>query len=63
MKTGKVKFFNQTKGYGFIKEEATNAEIFVHNSGLLDKIRENDKVLFETKDGLKGLNAFNVKLA
>ncbi|AFD05793.1 cold-shock protein [Solitalea canadensis] len=62
MKTGKVKFFNESKGFGFIKDEAGN-EIFVHVTGLIDKIRENDKVSFEVAQGKKGLNAVNVKIA
>ena len=62
MKNGVVKFFNETKGFGFIKEE-NGQEIFVHVSGLADKIRENDNVTFDTQEGKKGLNAINVKLA
>jgi cold shock protein len=62
MKNGVVKFFNETKGFGFIKEE-NGQEIFVHVSGLTDKIRENDHVTFDTQEGKKGLNAVNVKLA
>jgi CspA family cold shock protein len=62
MKTGVVKFFNETKGFGFIKEES-GQEIFVHVSGLTEDIRENDKVTFDTQEGKKGLNAVNVKLA
>ncbi|MCE2744212.1 MAG: cold shock domain-containing protein [Fluviicola sp.] len=63
MKTGTVKFFNETKGFGFIKETDTNQEYFVHVSGLVDKINENDQVTFELKEGKKGLNAVEVKLA
>ena len=63
MKKGTVKFFNTTKGFGFIKEEGTNTEIFVHVTGLKDEIRENDVVVFEVQDGRKGTNAVNVKLA
>lgn len=62
MKTGTVKFFNESKGFGFIKTES-GEEIFVHVSGLIDKIRENDTVEFEEQQGKKGLNAVNVKLA
>jgi len=62
MEKGTVKFFNETKGFGFIKSDA-GQEIFVHVSGLKDKIRENDTVEFEIQDGKKGLNAVNVKLA
>ncbi len=61
MKTGKVKFFNEAKGFGFIVADDTNAEVFVHHSGLIDKIRENDLVEFEVTEGKKGLNAVNVK--
>lgn len=62
MKNGVVKFFNEAKGFGFIKEES-GQEIFVHVSGLTEDIRENDKVTFDTQEGKKGLNAVNVKLA
>ncbi len=63
MNKGTVKFFNETKGFGFIKEEETNKEYFVHVSGLVDKINENDTVTFELQDGKKGLNAVDVRLA
>lgn len=63
MKTGTVKFFNQSKGFGFILDQATGNEIFVHVSGLADDVRENDNVTFDVKDGLKGQNAVNVRLA
>jgi len=64
MKEGVVKFFNDTKGFGFIKETATGQEYFVHISGLLvDSLSENDAVTFELKEGKKGLNAVNVRLA
>jgi CspA family cold shock protein len=62
MEKGTVKFFNETKGFGFIKSDA-GQEIFVHVSGLKDKIRENDTVEFDIQEGKKGLNAVNVKLA
>lgn len=62
MKNGTVKFFNAEKGFGFIKEDNGN-EIFVHVSGLVDEIRENDQVVYEVQEGKKGLNAVNVKLA
>ncbi|MCX2574583.1 cold-shock protein [Pedobacter sandarakinus] len=62
MKTGTVKFFNAEKGFGFIKEEG-GSEIFVHVSGLIDKINENDVVEYEVQEGKKGLNAVKVKLA
>ncbi|REJ84867.1 MAG: cold shock domain-containing protein [Bacteroidetes bacterium] len=63
MKKGTVKFFNNTKGFGFIIEEGSGEEIFVHTTGLRDDIRENDTVVFETQQGKKGVNAVNVKLA
>ena len=61
MKTGKVKFFNESKGFGFIKSN-DGQEIFVHVSGLVDQIRENDEVTFDVVEGRKGLNAINVKV-
>lgn len=61
MYTGTVKFFNESKGYGFIVDSSTKEEIFVHVSGLLDHIREGDTVTFETRRGKKGMNAVNVK--
>lgn len=61
MPTGIVKFFNETKGYGFIKEDGTGKEIFVHVSGLAETIRGNDKVSFDITEGKKGQNAINVK--
>lgn len=63
MQKGTVKFFNETKGFGFIVDTETGEEVFVHVSGLVDKIREGDTVTFEVKDGKKGLNAVNVTLA
>lgn len=63
MNTGKVKFFNDSKGYGFIKENGSNKEYFVHVSGLIDKVRQDDEVTFELKEGKRGLNAIDVKLA
>ncbi|MBX9850922.1 MAG: cold shock domain-containing protein [Cytophagaceae bacterium] len=61
MNTGTVKFFNESKGYGFIKDESSQQEIFVHVSGLKDKVRQNDKVTFNIVEGKKGMNAVNVK--
>jgi CspA family cold shock protein len=61
MKTGIVKFFNETKGFGFIKEDGTNNEVFVHASGLVDQVTQNDKVSYEVANGRKGLNAVDVK--
>lgn len=63
MKKGTVKFFNQTKGYGFIKDIETSTEYFVHSSGLEQKIKDGDEVLFELQEGKKGINAVKVKLA
>ncbi|MBC7412102.1 MAG: cold shock domain-containing protein [Bacteroidia bacterium] len=63
MKTGVVKFFNETKGFGFIKVEETQEEVFVHVSGLKEEIRQDDKVVFEIQEGKKGLNAVDVRLA
>jgi CspA family cold shock protein len=60
---GTVKFFNEAKGFGFVKEAETEKEYFVHVSGLVDQIRENDKITFELKEGKKGLNAVNVRVA
>ena len=62
MQHGTVKFFNNSKGFGFITASDTNKEIFVHISGLRDKICENDKVKFDTELGKKGLNAINVEV-
>lgn len=61
MKTGKVKFFNESKGFGFIKEDG-GQEIFVHATGLKEQIKENDDVQFEVQEGRKGLNAVNVSV-
>jgi len=63
MKKGKVKFFNSSKGFGFIKDDATGQDIFVHVSGLSQDVREGDSVTFDVTQGKKGLNAINVKLA
>ncbi|MFT6867915.1 MAG: CspA family cold shock protein [Cyclobacteriaceae bacterium] len=62
MSTGTVKFFNDAKGFGFITEDGSNKEHFVHVSGLIDEIREGDSVEFDLQDGKKGLNAVNVKV-
>lgn len=61
-KEGTVKFFNETKGFGFITPSAGGQDVFVHSTGLIDEIRENDKVEFEVENGRKGLNAVNVKV-
>ncbi|MCC6282769.1 MAG: cold shock domain-containing protein [Saprospiraceae bacterium] len=63
MNKGTVKFFNESKGFGFIIDESTKEEIFVHVSGLIDDIREGDVVTFETARGKKGMNAVNVQRA
>ncbi|QRR00252.1 cold-shock protein [Dyadobacter sandarakinus] len=60
MNKGTVKFFNETKGFGFIAPENGGADVFVHTSGLIDDIRENDSVSYEVENGRKGLNAVNV---
>jgi CspA family cold shock protein len=59
-KEGTVKFFNATKGFGFISQSDSRDDVFVHSSGLIDEIRENDKVKFDVEQGKKGLNAINV---
>jgi cold shock protein len=62
MQEGTVKFFNGTKGFGFISPSNGGEDVFVHVSGLQDEIRENDKVSFEVQNGKKGLNAVNVRV-
>lgn len=59
---GTVKFFNSEKGFGFIKQDENQQETFVHVSGLINDIREGDRVEFELQEGRKGMNAVNVKL-
>ncbi|SFJ43470.1 cold-shock protein [Myroides guanonis] len=61
MQEGTVKFFNETKGFGFISQTNGDEDIFVHNSGLLEDIRENDDVTFDIERGQKGLMAVNVR--
>ncbi|MEC7263944.1 MAG: cold shock domain-containing protein [Bacteroidota bacterium] len=62
MQEGTVKFFNESKGFGFIQPNDSNDDVFVHQSGLIDKIRENDKVKYTMERGQKGMNAVNVEL-
>jgi CspA family cold shock protein len=57
---GTVKFFNETKGFGFITPDNSKVDIFVHASGLVDQIRENDVVEYDEEKGKKGMNAVNV---
>jgi CspA family cold shock protein len=61
-KEGTVKFFNNQKGFGFISQNDDRNEIFVHVTGLIDEIRENDQVAYDVEEGKKGLNAINVKV-
>ena len=63
MNNGSVKFYNEAKGFGFIKDANSTEEYFVHSSGLTDTINEDDEVTFDLQEGKKGLNAVNVKLA
>ncbi len=62
MNNGTVKFFNDSKGYGFITPDNGGKDIFVHANGLIDDIREGDKVTYDTEEGRKGLNAVDVKV-
>ena len=61
MKKGKVKFFNETKGFGFINDNESGKDIFVHSSGLQDSVDEGDVVTYDVENGKKGLNAVNVR--
>ena len=63
MSNGTVKFFNETKGFGFVVDNSTQEEIFVHVTGLIDNIREGDQVTFNTERGKRGMNAVDVKIA
>ena len=63
MAKGTVKFFNDSKGFGFIVDQETEKEIFVHVSGLVDEVKENDEVTFDVAEGRKGPNAVDVRLA
>lgn len=62
MKVGTVKFFNETKGFGFITPANGGQDVFVHVSGLIHEVRESDKVSYEVQNGKKGLNAVNVSV-
>lgn len=62
MQQGTVKFFNDEKGFGFITPDNGGSEIFVHSSGLIDNIRENNSVSYNVEEGRKGPNAVNVKI-
>ncbi|MFY0624998.1 MAG: cold shock domain-containing protein [Reichenbachiella sp.] len=62
IKKGRVEFFDDTKGFGFIKEIDTQEKYFVHVNGLIDEIKEGDKVVFELEKGMKGMNAVRVKV-
>ncbi|HZK93016.1 MAG TPA: cold shock domain-containing protein [Prolixibacteraceae bacterium] len=61
IRTGRIDYFNDSKGFGFIKEKDTQEKYFVHVNGLLEDVREGDNVIFELERGLKGLNAVRVK--
>ncbi|WP_299500130.1 cold-shock protein [Mucilaginibacter sp.] len=63
MMQGTVKFFNESKGFGFIVPSDGSSEVFVHASGLIDNIRENDSVTYDVEQGKKGVNAVNVKVS
>ena len=63
MKQGKVKFFNEAKGFGFINDNESENEYFVHATGLIDNVRDDDEVTFDVQEGRKGLNAVEVRLA
>jgi len=63
MKKGTVKFFDETRGFGFIKDDESGQDLFVHKSALKNMINEGDKVVFDIEQGKKGLNATNVRLA
>ena len=62
MKNGTVKFFNASRGFGFITEDDSNTEYFVHVTGIIDEINEGNAVEFELKEGRKGMNAANVRV-
>ena len=62
MSTGKVKFFNQQKGFGFILDDETSKDVFVHVTGLIDKIKDDDEVTFDIVEDRRGPKAINVRL-
>ena len=62
MNKGTVKFFNQSKGFGFIVDDESKTEYFVHVTGLIDEINDGDTVEYELQEGRKGLNAVNVRV-
>jgi CspA family cold shock protein len=62
MGNGTVKFFNNSKGFGFITPDAGDKDVFVHVNGLIDEINEGDKVSYDVEEGPKGLSAVNVKV-
>lgn len=62
MNKGTIKFFNETKGFGFITPENGGADVFVHISGLKDQVKEGDSVTYEVENGKKGLNAVDVRI-
>ena len=61
-KEGTVKFYDTTKGFGFISQSESRNDVFVHSTGLIDELRENDSVSFDIEEGKKGPNAVNVKV-
>jgi CspA family cold shock protein len=62
LKTGVIKFFNDSKGFGFVIEDESNTEYFLHVSGCIDEVREGDSIEFDLKEGRKGLNAVDVRV-
>jgi CspA family cold shock protein len=62
MNKGTVKFFNNAKGFGFIKPDDGSKDVFVHKNGLIDQISEGDKVTYDVEESPKGLNAINVRI-
>lgn len=63
MSNGTVKFFNDSKGFGFITPEDGSKDVFVHANGLIDEINEGDKVNYDVEESPKGLSAVNVKVS